>query len=426
MDNQKIHTILQDALDEEIPSADIHIWPDVQTLVAGKQTNPQGVNPMNTPKNWRVPRVAFALFAVIAFFALALATPQGRSFAQEILQFFTRAESDSIPLDPSKLPPPPDETTEEPNNIYDANRTVSEVEAVVGFDVLEPTWLPDELTFRGANFDPENKIAYLFYDLYYNYEKVEGNGFTLWEAPVQTPDCEFCKLVGASANVEVVQIGNVLGEYVEGVWKLNGTEAVWEPDPYLKTMRWQMNGMAFELRFMGLPDLVTKKDMIAIATSLAPLSPQAPQPTSLLSVAEAEAQAGFDAAELSFVPEGFTFLGTRLYGSTINLEYETSDQGGHLNITQSQEGYYQSDWDSVPAKFIISVKIGELDGEFVQGTFVVFPNATEATWNADAPVLRLRWEKDGVWYEIIKFGDVQAIEYLDQAGLIALAEDLMR
>lgn len=264
MDNQKIHTILQDALEDEIPSADIHLWPSVKALVAGT-TPSQGVTPMNTPKNRRIPRVALALFVVIALFSLTLATPQGRSFAQSILQFFNRAEETSFPLSDSQI-------------------------------ATEP-----------------------------------------------------------------------------------------------------------------------EKD-----------SPTAEPPSLLLSVAEAETQVGFDAAELSFVPEGFTFLGARLYGSTINLEYETSDQGGHLNITQSQEGYYKSDWDSVPAEFIIPVKIGKLDGEFVQGTFVVFPNATEATWNADAPVLRLRWEKDGVWYEIIKFGDVQAIEYLDQAGLIALAEDLMR
>jgi hypothetical protein len=196
-------------------------------------------------------------------------------------------------------------------------------------------------------------------------------------------------------------------------------------------MRWQTNGIAFELLFMGQPDAVTQADMTAVAESLASSSALSTQPTAeapapLITIAEAEAQAGFDAAELSFVPEGFTFLGARLYRKTINIEYETPDRGGHLNITQSQEGYYQSDWDSVPTEFITPVQIGELNGEFVQGTFVVFPNATSATWNPDAPILRLRWEKDGVYYEITKFGDVQAIEYLDQAGLLALAQDLMR
>jgi len=56
--------------------------------------------------------------------------------------------------------------------------------------------------------------------------------------------------------------------------------------------------------------------------------------------------------------------------------------------------------------------------------FVVYPNETSATWNPDAPVLRLRWVKDGIWFEMAKFGDVVPIEYLDQAGLIELAESL--
>ncbi len=39
-------------------------------------------------------------------------------------------------------------------------------------------------------------------------------------------------------------------------------------DPYLQTLRWQANGMAFELLYMGPPDSVTRADLIAIAESL--------------------------------------------------------------------------------------------------------------------------------------------------------------
>ena len=264
MDNKKIQAILQEALEEEVPSADIHLWPAVKSLVAGKPTNPQGVPKMNTPFMRRVPRVALAILAIVALFALILTTPQGQSFAQSLWQFFSPAEDTSIPLSDTQI-------------------------------AVEP----------------------------------EKN------------------------------------------------------------------------------------------------NPTAEAPAPLITVAEAEAQVGFDVAELSFLPEGFDYLGARLYGNVVNLEYQTPDLGGHLNISQFREGYSESDWDSVPAEFIIPVKIGELDGEFVQGSFVVYPNAVEATWNPEMAMWRLRWEKDGIYYEITKFGDVQAIEYLDQAGLIALAEDLM-
>jgi hypothetical protein len=147
-------------------------------------------------------------------------------------------------------------------------------------------------------------------------------------------------------------------------------------------------------------------------------------PSPLIAVAEAEQTAGFDAAELSSVPEGFNYLGARMYGNAISIEYEAKGGGGNLIIMQSRNGYVQSQWDQVPAEAIIPVKIGEVDGEFTQGTFVVYGNDSVGTWNPDAAMLRLRWVKDGTWFEMTKFGDVESIRYLDQAGMIALAESL--
>ena len=153
-------------------------------------------------------------------------------------------------------------------------------------------------------------------------------------------------------------------------------------------------------------------------------APTAEPPSQLISVGEAEVQVGFDAAELPLVPDGFNYLGARVYGHAISIEYEAEGGGGNLIIMQSQEGFLQSDWDQVPAEAITPVQVGGTDAEFAQGTFVVLPNATSATWNSDAPILRLRWIEDGIWFEIAKFGDVESIEYLDRAGLIELAERL--
>jgi hypothetical protein len=155
-----------------------------------------------------------------------------------------------------------------------------------------------------------------------------------------------------------------------------------------------------------------------------PAAPTAQPPSALISVAEAEAQVGFDIAELPAVPEGFDYLGARLYGNTVNIEYDAQGGGGHLVIQQSREDYHQSDWEKVPAGAILPVRIGDLEGAFVQGIFVVYPGETSATWNPEAPVLRLRWLQDGIWFEIAKYGDVDVMEYIDQAALIKLAESL--
>jgi hypothetical protein len=113
-----------------------------------------------------------------------------------------------------------------------------------------------------------------------------------------------------------------------------------------------------------------------------------------------------------------------LYGDAVSIEYQTQGYDGHLIIKQSQQGFVQSDWDKVPAKAVVPVKIGELDGEFTHGTFVVYAGETAGTWNPDASILRLRWVQDGVWFEMTKYGNAEAIAYLDQAGLIELAESL--
>jgi hypothetical protein len=265
MDTREIWSILQEALEEEIPSSQVKLWPAVKAdLVAGKHPLLQQGEKMNTAKSHRIPRLALAISMIVALLLVAFVTPQGRSLAQSVLQFFTRAERTTFPLQPSQI-------------------------------------------------------------------------------------------------------------------------MTSEPDPS---------------------------------------APTAEPPAPLTSVAEAEARVGFGVAELSFVPNGFNYLGARLYGNAVSIEYEAQGGGGSLIIMQSQEGFVQSAWDQVPANAIVPVRIGELDGEFARGTFVVYAGETSATWNPDAPVLRLRWVKDGVWFEMTKFGDVAAIEHLDQTGLIELAESL--
>lgn len=267
MEEKRIQSILQDALEDEIPSSEVQLWPNVKAdLVSGKNASLRQGEKMNMTKIGRLPSLAFAIVLIIvAMLAIALITPQGRSFAQSVLSLFTRTDSTSFPLETSQI--------------------------------------------------------------------VDGET--------------------ASAT-----------------------------------------------------------------------DPTAVAPAPLISIAEAKDQLGFEIVELPFVPDGFNFLGARVSENAVNIAYETPDKGGHLSIQQSIEGFNQSEWDQVPAEAIIPVKIGELDGEFVQGAFVVYPDDTSATWNPDMAMLRLRWEQDGVWFEIAKYGNVEAIEYLDQAGIIKLAESL--
>jgi hypothetical protein len=263
MEKKNIHSILQDALEEKIPSSEVKLLPAIKaSLVSGKH---QQGEKMNIKPSRKIPRIAFVTVMLMALLTVALITPPGRAFAQSILQFFKRADSQVIPLREEQIVSP---------------------QAVESSLTAEP-------------------------------------------------------------------------------------------------------------------------------------------PAPLLDMIEAEISAGFDPAELPLGPQGFKFIGVMATKGSISIQYEAIGGGGALIINESiNNGFMQSEWDQAPAEFISAVRINELDGEMVQGTYVVYPGDTSARWNPDAPVLRLRWLDGGIWFEMAKFGDVESISYLDQNGLIQLAESL--
>jgi hypothetical protein len=262
MDNKKFKSVLRDALEEKIPASHIDLLPAVQShLVAGKKSYlQQGKNMSKT----RIKRLVLLALTVIAVLTMALITPQGRAFAQNILQFFKRADSNVLPLPPDQI----------------------------------------------------------------------------------------------------------------------------------------------------------------VSTENAEKIPTAAPPLPLVSVAEAETTAGFDAKELPSVPQGFNFAGAMGSPDGVTIEYRALGNGGQLIINESTNGFMQTEWDQAPVEAISQVRIGDLDAEMVQGAYVVYPGETSARWNPQAAIIRLRWIEDGIWFEMAKFGGVESIAYLDGPGLIKLAESL--
>jgi hypothetical protein len=156
--------------------------------------------------------------------------------------------------------------------------------------VLAPTWLPDFLVFNGASFWPKQRIFEIVYGLAPN--NPNENTLALMEQPIPEngDDCIIytypiaCSmLVGASATIEEVQIGDIPGEYVKnGVWQaIDDTgQWGWDATPPIQKLRWHANGVAFELS--TIIDGFSKKDLITIAESLVPPSAVPPDATKLL------------------------------------------------------------------------------------------------------------------------------------------------
>lgn len=208
-------------------------------------------------------QAALAMLVIVVAFAALLATPQGQAWAQSILQFFTRAESDTLPLQPFQLTPI---STLSPESTPEGSfaLTVDEAETLAGYKVFVPSDTKGH-NFYGAEYNPDRGTVSI------NFSDPEigfGNGFLITEQLLTSPQDIYPLqgVVGASAPVETVQIGKLSGEYVMGVWNLTDNGPIWEPDPFLQTLRWKTEKIFFEIVYMG--NKLTKDDLIAIAESM--------------------------------------------------------------------------------------------------------------------------------------------------------------
>lgn len=265
MNEEQMRSILRHLTEQKAPQAEINLWSGIESRIQTSDlTEPRGTQ-MNT-RLQRISRLATAV-ALVAILAgiVFFTTPQGQAMAQSVLRFFTRSESNDLPIQSWQLTPlpTPGTPTADPASIIDAELDIEEVQQKAGFDVYEPSWIPDSLHFNGASIEQDHNIVRIFY------RYVDTNGLVLRQEPVpMTDECELCGKVGTDTAIQEVSIAGVYGEYAEGVWKLTDQGPVWEADPYLKTMRWQDKGMAFELMYMGPPDTLSKEDMVAIAKSM--------------------------------------------------------------------------------------------------------------------------------------------------------------
>jgi hypothetical protein len=142
-------------------------------------------------------------------------------------------------------------------------------------------------------------------------------------------------------------------------------------------------------------------------------------------LAAAEAAVGIDALELpsDVAHLSWTYVEADAASGLIRLGY-TADGGGGLVLSQSSSDLPTSVWEAVPEGAAQAVTVNGAPAEYVEGTFVVYAGATEATWEPTAPLQRLRWSAGGKLYELAKMGDPEALESMDLAALVALAERL--
>jgi len=161
--------------------------------------------------------------------------------------------------------------------------TLVEARDQAGFELLLPTKSPEILSFLGAAYDADLHFVRIFYLLDQTLWGPNTNGLLVDEERIPASgDCALCGFVigdriALDGNKDgkivpkftTVQIGNITGQYAAGDWENYNPDKgswTWEPRPYLKRLRWQANGMAFEVSYWGME--LTQADIIAIAESI--------------------------------------------------------------------------------------------------------------------------------------------------------------
>ncbi len=469
MDNKKIQSILQDALEGKIPSSQVELWPTVKaSLVAGKHPLIQQGEKMNTTKPRRMAGVAFAGLVIVVLLALAFITPQGRAFAQSILQFFVRSESDAIPI-PTEEPVtwvdltpgvPPATMTRLPAMAIFANDcgdfgsptcSVEQIRDKVNFTIKELGNIPEGLYFSGATGGPE--MVMISYD-----SADQSWGLLITEQPWAGKPAQGTSEVGSSAVVEKVQIGNLTGEYYRGSFAMNGGDsvAIWDPNFASETLRWVDNGISYTLQhFFGSQTPFGKEGFVTLAESMTtqPVAKLLPVPTATpeaqdvwdpsdtynLSVPQAEQQAGFKPLLPARLPETLSLFGAS-YDSEHNIVevFYLVDQNLHGPNTDGlvlRQQVAPNPDDCKLCGFLMgngtitegtvgfdanleTVQIGAVTGKYVEGVW----SKTDCcgwVWDPIPFVKNLRWWANGMAFELSNFG-----MHIEKADMIRIAESL--
>ncbi|XSG77312.1 DUF4367 domain-containing protein [Herpetosiphon llansteffanensis] len=193
------------------------------------------------PFGWRGMLMASLTLLLVS---LWFAAPSG--FVAALSEFFGlyRAPSDTI------------ESATGPFLTIPSVATIEEAEALVGFDILTPAQLPPEIHSTEINIDGEQPR--MFAHIHYRDAAYNGRiSLTAKQGPLYIQ-------IGATAEVEVVQIGNASAEYFQGGFINKGTVAEWDSTFPDKTLRWQVGDVSYMLSSGNL----SKQELLDFAASL--------------------------------------------------------------------------------------------------------------------------------------------------------------
>ncbi|WP_152031717.1 hypothetical protein [Longilinea arvoryzae] len=421
-------------------------------------------------------RFAFVA-AVMLLSVILLATPAGKVLADALMQFFTRAQGNTLPVPTDQIAPPAPTRTPAPTHalaLHPAGEIVTptptitptlhsqagvmqdmtllEAEAAIGFDLYEPLELPRDYRLIRIQYDSQQQAVTL---LYASPKAATGEFFSITQGK-HLPPFE----VGADAAVETISIGATSAEFVRGMWftPAGSDQAYWEDRSEIYTLRWQMEDVTIDIQFVlnesFSPAYLERDEMLAVARSLrqcktgeaCPVK-NAATPTpgmgweqAFTDVAGLETATGYDVLEPAVLPEGLSFSHARFEPSSRSVMLFYGSFGADLirsngpvlivyqrpltgevtpNAAASDTGY--------PAEAIQIVEVNGYPGTIYRGSLSTGlyvegqPTSTPA-WTDEYGEISLDWTTED-WMFSLRFSGSSGAR-LTQEDLIAIAESL--
>jgi len=461
MKEQPLQKLLQHIAEDAIPPAEVDLWSGICA-----KTSEITLSGDSRMKSCLHARQIAALITIIAF----LLTPQGQTWAQSALQFFTHSESNTLPAPPTETlvwvnlqtSTPTPGPTETPMAVFSndcgdyqaPHCSVAQIRGKVTFPVQELGIIPTAMYFVGATGGPD--YVYLAYE---TVELETGPLLVLFEQPWTGSTEQTNWEIGPEAVIETVPIGDVTGEYVRGSFSYTAGEPgmTWKPDFRQETLRWVEQGVFHDLRYIFFDTPLGKDGMAALAASLTsePVSANLPQmpPTPTpevfdfstlypLTIAQAKAQAGFDIWEPARLPQVLYFEGAAVKPETqvVSMFFGLDQKrwvGNTDGLTISQQpaqpdcelcGFVVGNLVQAEAVYpgkvvganavITSLTVGSSPGQYIEGGWVANDD-NGMKWENDPNVKILRWQAGANAFELCYWGvDV------DQAALLSIAESM--
>ena len=389
-------------------------------------------------------RLKIALAAVaLAIVSALFVTPQGRAWAQEVVQFFRRVSSTSIPLSEEErqdmffTPEPYDlplakvlvptlspelaglPECQSPQDAQSYACQITYAESKLGFDLKELPAQPEDWEFEALYLDAVSKEAFISYKLDISYNSYSQ--FTLRQSLGDKPSTFISPLeVVPEDQVKVVNIGSHQGEYVKGSFGITNDESklIWNASDDRQRLAWSDGARWYLIELFANTtgaQSIGREALIRIAAGLVDKPVKAVQsldPDFLYSISDAEKLSGLDLKAPTLLPLGAEFSSAQFLSSSqkVLLRYGMNDE------------FVVHEWKGTPTNFHTPSPESNLDYDIVD---IDGRNGFYAFSSGPSPYWFLWWSEGDINYQIYYY-QYRAPDggLLNKEKMIAIAESI--